>query len=653
MENAAESMPPFPFEPYPCQVSMMRAMERGLRAHRDCVIESPTGTGKTLSLLATALHYALPLKKRIVYVSRTHSQLTQAVRELESKLLSFYPKLRYSVLGSRDQLCTHPRVSKSKGDKQEACLEACKSKECGRRWRLVDVNGDIEDLFKKAKKEGACGFFSSREKAKRADLVFAPYQYVLMDLTTEKFDIVIFDEAHNVPDQAEAVMEIADGKYCFDPSLAVERLRPATLVFASGTLAPLDPFARDLGLVNPVCLENDHVVPNSNVLAVTIANEGLVRTFANKDCSDYVDQLVSLIRRAEKAMPAGGMLVFFPNYSSMDAVNSRLRVLCEPRKGDQLPKVLARFFSARKAILLAVYRGKIAEGIDFPDDKCRCVIATGIPYAPLLDPRLVAKREAVLGDWYESDAMRAVNQAVGRALRHKDDYAAVIFADYRFIKKLPLLSKWARTNATQAEDEDQIFAMMRAFFSKRSVVDEKKAASTAVIETPFAATTSAAAPVSEEEDEVEPSEKNNVEDLKSFFATTVARTRNVEKPRAITIAEAMSSACVVAPPPQSLLLSSKNKAVDPIKPYGARERRRKRPETTTITLKENLLQKKGETGGGHHIAWPTDFGRRNEAKPPSALPRPPQVQRRPTLPVPSKPIGKAVSKRARLLLNLP
>jgi hypothetical protein len=33
---------------------------------------------------------------------------------------------------------------------------------------------------------------------------------------------------------------------------------------------------------------------------------------------------------------------------------------------------------------------------------------------------------------YVQSAMRAVNQAVGRVIRHKDDYGAIIFADQRF-----------------------------------------------------------------------------------------------------------------------------------------------------------------------------------------------------------------------------
>jgi len=44
--------------------------------------------------------------------------------------------------------------------------------------------------------------------------------------------------------------------------------------------------------------------------------------------------------------------------------------------------------------------------------------------------------------------MKALNQTIGRAIRHKDDYSSIILVDSRFknyniIKKLP---KWITTN---------------------------------------------------------------------------------------------------------------------------------------------------------------------------------------------------------------
>lgn len=71
------------------------------------LIQSPTGTGKTLSLLCSTLswvHHEQKLGKqpiRIIYTSRTHAQLKQVIQELKKTGFD----LKISILGSRDQTC--------------------------------------------------------------------------------------------------------------------------------------------------------------------------------------------------------------------------------------------------------------------------------------------------------------------------------------------------------------------------------------------------------------------------------------------------------------------------------------------------------------------------------------------------------------------
>lgn len=57
------------------------------------------------------------------------------------------------------------------------------------------------------------------------------------------------------------------------------------------------------------------------------------------------------------------------------------------------------------AMFLAVYRGKVSEGLDFSDWKARAVIILGLPYPPYQDPRVVMKREYL-------DEMRKENSQV-------------------------------------------------------------------------------------------------------------------------------------------------------------------------------------------------------------------------------------------------
>lgn len=141
----------FPFPPYDVQRAYMEKVIECLEEKKNGLLESPTGTGKTLSLLCSSLawlgiqkeQYEGVLKLRqqeyatlaqtkneddlleaftkfqtnkskdnvpkIIYASRTHSQITQAIQELKR---SGYGHMKAAVIGSRDQLCINTEVLK-------------------------------------------------------------------------------------------------------------------------------------------------------------------------------------------------------------------------------------------------------------------------------------------------------------------------------------------------------------------------------------------------------------------------------------------------------------------------------------------------------------------------------------------------------------
>src|ERR1700722_17259093 len=110
------------------------------------------------------------------------------------------------------------------------------------------------------------------------------------------------------------------------------------------------------------------------------------------------------------------------------------------------------------AIFFAVYRGKVSEGLDFIDDNARAVIAVGIPYPAIGDQPIALKKDfndrhaktknLLQGhQWYEAQAFRAIKQALGRCIRHRHDWGAVILLDHRFCQQsrtVSQLSKWMR-----------------------------------------------------------------------------------------------------------------------------------------------------------------------------------------------------------------
>ena len=94
------------------------------------------------------------------------------------------------------------------------------------------------------------------------------------------------------------------------------------------------------------------------------------------------------------------------------------------------------------ALLLSVIGAKLSEGINFGDALGRAVVVLGIPY-PAPDDAELVERMAFLEErsrgagraLYEDSAAVAVNQCVGRVVRHAGDWAAVILADARYTKR--------------------------------------------------------------------------------------------------------------------------------------------------------------------------------------------------------------------------
>lgn len=97
------------------------------------------------------------------------------------------------------------------------------------------------------------------------------------------------------------------------------------------------------------------------------------------------------------------------------------------------------------AFLLAVMGGRLSEGVNFSDRLARAVIVVGQPFPNINDPETKERaanysrlRGVTMGesqattDYLENICIRTVNQTIGRAIRHAQDYAAIIFLDHRY-----------------------------------------------------------------------------------------------------------------------------------------------------------------------------------------------------------------------------
>ena len=69
--------------------------------------------------------------------------------------------------------------------------------------------------------------------------------------------------------------------------------------------------------------------------------------------------------------------------------------------------------------------------------------------------------------WYTEQAFRALNQAIGRCIRHRDDYGAVVLLDARFQNRAVTaqLSGWLSEAVTLSRGDQDLLRRLQTFFS--------------------------------------------------------------------------------------------------------------------------------------------------------------------------------------------
>jgi chromosome transmission fidelity protein 1 len=72
--------------------------------------------------------------------------------------------------------------------------------------------------------------------------------------------------------------------------------------------------------------------------------------------------------------------------------------------------------------------------------------------------------------FYENSCMKAVNQCIGRAVRHVGDYSTVVLLDKRYSNKIQALPNWIqRTVSVHTKFSTAIQALARFFTAKKQI----------------------------------------------------------------------------------------------------------------------------------------------------------------------------------------
>uniref|UniRef100_A0A671VTF0 Regulator of telomere elongation helicase 1 n=1 Tax=Sparus aurata TaxID=8175 RepID=A0A671VTF0_SPAAU len=256
--------------------------------------------------------------------------------------------------------------------------------------------------------------------------------------------------------------------WCFSPGFSMQDLVSQgvrCIILTSGTLSPLSSFTSEMRIEFKVSLENSHVIDRDQIF-VSVIDRGpdgvhLSSAFDRR----FVPENMASLANLSRVVPHG-LLVFFPSFPLMektlefwrakghaDRIETVKPIFVEPKGKGTFTEVMDGYYSkvndpaSKGGTFFAVCRGKASEGLDFANTFGRGVIITGLPFPPRMDPRVILKMQFLDEmirkntsklkylsgqQWYKQQAFRAVNQAIGRVIRHREDYGAIFLCDQRF-----------------------------------------------------------------------------------------------------------------------------------------------------------------------------------------------------------------------------
>ncbi|KAM6936926.1 ATP-dependent DNA helicase DDX11 [Xenentodon cancila] len=280
------------------------------------------------------------------------------------------------------------------------------------------------------------------------------------------------------------------------------------VIIAGGTMQPVSDFKQELlfsagvGEERIIEFSCGHVIPPDNILPIVLCNgpsgQELDFTFQNRDSPRMMDETGRILSNICNVVP-GGVVCFFPSYEYskriishweasgvLTRLGSKKKIFQEPKKAHQVDQVLSEFSRCIQrsaldssgltgALLFSVVGGKMSEGINFSDDLGRCVVMVGMPYPNIKSPELQEKMayldkhlphgqgrspgQALV----ENLCMKAVNQSIGRAIRHRSDYSSIVLCDRRYSRPATLskLPTWIKDRIYTCTTFGPAFAALR------------------------------------------------------------------------------------------------------------------------------------------------------------------------------------------------
>ncbi|SCU81158.1 LANO_0B02168g1_1 [Lachancea nothofagi CBS 11611] len=290
-----------------------------------------------------------------------------------------------------------------------------------------------------------------------------------------------------------------------EPSHSFERIVELSkcVILAGGTMEPISEFTANLIPFvdeSQICkFSCNHVIPDDN-LNTFVVGENFEFTFDRREDPKMLTELYNFFSQLALIVP-DGIVVFMPSYKYLESVLSFWRSNLKMNDKISNKKVFHEAAESSEifgqysaeidllnggAILFAVVGGRLSEGINFQDGLARAVVMVGLPFPNVFSGELIIKRkhleqkvisnggsiqDAKLAarEFYENMCMKAVNQSIGRAIRHASDYANIYLLDKRYgsSQTQGKLSKWVRKRICKAASLQEVYDLSAAWFSAK------------------------------------------------------------------------------------------------------------------------------------------------------------------------------------------
>jgi len=225
----------FPYETVrPSQKELIESIQENLKGKRNLIAHAPTGLGKTAAVLSSILPFALEKNLTIFFVTPKHTQHRIAIETLQIIKQKFKKEfIALDIIGKKHLCAQEGAEALSQFEFSEYCRSLVENGNCDffnkiKQKQKLSTEAElflkqvkenivhVEDLKKLAQQAKLCPFEMACLLGREASVIVADYHHLLnsgvrdtiLSRTEKELSkaILIFDEAHNLPDKARELL---------------------------------------------------------------------------------------------------------------------------------------------------------------------------------------------------------------------------------------------------------------------------------------------------------------------------------------------------------------------------------------------------------------------------------------------------------------